>query len=88
MQRLFDFLMFTFESSEKIKKITARDIATASNLKAVFEQLKPKKDRLLSFIIANEKAIRSDEPIHYYDLYLMIIKQNANSDIQNDLEYI
>ncbi len=58
-------------------------------MKSLFDQFKPKKDKLLSFIIANENSIKSDEPIHYYDLYLLIIKQNASSpDIQNDLEYI
>jgi len=73
---------------EKIKKITRRDLATASSLKSIFEQLKPKKDKLLSYIIANEKLIKRDEPIHYYDLYLLIISQNASKDIQADMEYI
>jgi len=60
MQRFFNFLMFTFDSSEKIKKITKRDLATASSLKSLFDQFKPKKDKLLSFIIANEKSIKAD----------------------------
>jgi hypothetical protein len=38
---------------EKIKHITKRDLATASSLKGLFDQLKPKKDRLLAYIIAN-----------------------------------
>jgi hypothetical protein len=66
MQRFFDFLMFTLDSSENIKKITGRDIATSTNLKSMFEQFKPRRDRLLSFIIANENSIKKDEPIQYY----------------------
>ena len=53
MQKFFDFLNFTFDSMEKIKRITKRDLATATSLKAMFEQMKPKKDKLLSYIIAN-----------------------------------
>ena len=88
MQRFFEFLIFTLDSSEKIKKITGRDIATSTNLKSMFELFKPRRDRLLGFIIANENSIKKNEPIQYYELYLLVIKQNASQDIQNDLEYI
>ena len=53
MQKFFNFLMFTLDSSEKIKKITGREIATSTSLKSLFEQFRPRRDRLLSYIIAN-----------------------------------
>jgi len=58
--------MFTLDSSELIKKITGRAIATSTNLKSMFEQFKLRGDRLLSFIIDNENSIKKDEPIQYY----------------------
>lgn len=56
--RFFNFVIFTIESLEKIKKITKRDIPTASELKSNFEALKFKKESILSYIIKNEKKIK------------------------------
>ena len=32
--------------------------------------------------------ISKEEPIHFYDLYLLIINQNSNSEIARDMEYV
>lgn len=50
-------MIFTIESLEKIKKITKRDIPTASELRSNFEALKFKRESILSYIIRNEKNI-------------------------------
>ncbi len=80
MQHFFNFLNFTIDSMQKIKNITRRDNTTISSLKSIFDQLKPRKDKILSYIIANEKLIARQEVIHYYDLYLLIIAQNVSKD--------
>lgn len=51
-------MIFTIESLEKIKKITKRDIPTASELRSNFEALKFKRESILSYIIRNEKNIK------------------------------
>ena len=48
------------DSMVKIKNITDRQIATASEIKANFEQLKFKKERILSYIVRNKNNIKTD----------------------------
>lgn len=88
MQTFFNFVTFAFHSMEKVKNITGRDLPTASSLNAFFEKLKPRQEKLLSYIIANQDKIKAEQPIHYYDLYLLVISQNSSKDMQKDMKYI
>jgi hypothetical protein len=77
MQTYFNFLDFLFQSSDLIKSITNRQLAICGSLKALFDQLKPKENKLLTYILSNEDKIIENQPVHYYDLYLKIIRENS-----------
>lgn len=88
LDMLFNFVCFTFESLHNIKKITGRELSTHSELKTKFEKLLFKKEEILSYIIKNQKEIKEDQPVHYYNLYLQIVSSNANKDIARDMEFV
>lgn len=88
MDKFFSFLLFTIESLVKIKKITKRAIPTATELRSNFEALQFKKEAILCYIIANQRNIKKNQPVHYYDLLLRIISENASKDVVKDMASI
>lgn len=52
VQKYFDFLDFLLQSSNLIKSITGREFALES-IKAFFDQLKPRDNKLLSYILSH-----------------------------------
>lgn len=53
MQNYFDFLDFLFQSTDLIKTVTGREIALCGSMKTFFDQLKPKENRFLTYILNN-----------------------------------
>ena len=77
---------FLLQSSTLIKSITGREFALES-IKTFFEQLKSRDNKLLSYILNHEEVIKEGESLNYYDLYLLIIKENSKG-AENNLDYI
>jgi hypothetical protein len=55
--RFFNFLNFTLDSIEWIKKITGRDMGLVNDLKAKLEKLNMKGEKILSFILKSYKNL-------------------------------
>jgi tetratricopeptide (TPR) repeat protein len=87
MQKYYDFLDFLFESSALIRSITNRELPICNSLKAFFDNLIPRENKLLTFILNNEENIKEGQPVHYYDLYLRIIRENSRG-FESKIEYI
>jgi len=88
IQKFFDFLIFTYESLLKIQQITDKQLAVHTELKSRFDQLQIKEKKILQYIINNQRTILPGQPIHYYDIYLMIIIHNADQDMMKDLVFV
>ena len=88
IQLFYNFLTFASESLLKIQAITTRDLSAHVELKMNFNYLRIKKEKILQHIIKHQKEVRTDQPIHYYDLYLLIVNQNSTKDIAKDMEFV
>lgn len=88
MDTFFNFIIFTFESLIRIKRITRRDIATHTELKLNFDSIRLRKEKILTYIVDTQDKVRREEPIRYYDLYLMIIGDITSKEVAKSLEYV
>ena len=84
-------MCFALESLNLINDITELQIATSSYLYKQLEGLKLKKETMMTHIIKNKKNIRKgkkSQPIHYYNIYLTIMKDNFIESAEKDIAYI
>jgi hypothetical protein len=88
MQRFLSFIYFAFDWLRRVRRITNRDLSTPADLKSRFDKLRIRKERILKFIVSPGNRIGRDEPIRFYDLYLLIIDTNTTPEEKKDLGYI
>lgn len=84
-------MCFALESLNLINAITELQIATSSNLYKQLEGLKLKKETMMTHIIKNKENIikgKKSQPIHYYNIYLTIMKDNFIESAEKDIAYI
>jgi hypothetical protein len=74
LTRYVSFVKFLLHSTVNIKSITVKQLKVTGQIRVFFEQLRPKDNRILSFIIKNEDKIKENEVVAYYDIYLKIIR--------------
>lgn len=88
LEKYVSFIQFLLHSTVNIKDITQKQLKVTGQIRVFFEQLKPKDNRILSFIIKNENNIKEHEAVHYYDIYLKIIKESSGKESEGKIESI
>lgn len=88
LEKYVNFIQFLLHSTVNIKNITVKQLKVTGQIRVFFEQLKPKDNRILSFIIKNEDNIKANEGVAYYDIYLKIIKESCGNEGEGKIESI
>ena len=47
--------------------------------------MKMRKEKIVTYILNNQGKILSDQPVHYYDIMIMIVSHNSSPEILRDL---